>query len=159
LFSIAPPLCENNQNEHNNYTQNAQLIMTKIDIKPLSTRESHKFQAHQRIMHKALAKEQRKTEERKARALAEQKRKQELFEEHKQKLQKEIDDHNLKLEEQKRETGREIERLRKERETLGFLAMGKKKEIDQKILSRKKQLSDSGAKIDLLRSQLRNLKP
>lgn len=70
------------------------------------------------------------------------------LEERKHKLQKEIDDHNLKLEELKRETGREIERLQKERESLGFLAMGKKKEIDQKILSLEKQVSDFAAKTD-----------
>jgi tetratricopeptide (TPR) repeat protein len=107
---------------------------------------------------RALAEEQRRAEERKARALAEQKRKQELFEERKQKLQKEIDEHNLKLDELKREADREIDRLRKERETLGFLAMGKKKEIDQKILSLEKQLSDFAAKTDALRKQLKDLK-
>ncbi|NLN36192.1 MAG: tetratricopeptide repeat protein, partial [Candidatus Cloacimonetes bacterium] len=64
------------------------------------------------------------------------------LEEHKQKLQKEIDEHNLKLEVLKRETGSEIERLRKERDSLGFLAMGKKKEIDQKIHSLENQFLD-----------------
>lgn len=108
---------------------------------------------------KALAEERQKAEERKARALAEQKRKQDLFEERKQKLQKEIDDHNLKLEELKRETGREIERLQQERESLGFLAMSKKKEIDQKILSLEKQVSDFAAKSETLRKQLKDLKP
>ncbi len=108
---------------------------------------------------KALAEEQRKAEERKARALAEQKRKQELFEERKLKLQKEIDEQNLKLEDLKRDTGREVERLRKERESLGFLAMGKKKEIDQKIVSLESQVTEFAAKIDSLRTQLRDLKP
>lgn len=108
---------------------------------------------------KALAEERQKAEERKARALAEQKRKQELFEERKQELQKEVDEHNLKLEMLKRETGSEIERLRKERESLGFLAMGKKKEIDQKILSLEKQVSDFAAKAETLRKQLKDLKP
>lgn len=89
----------------------------------------------------------------------EQNRKQVQYEERKQKLQKEIEERNLKLEQMKRETAQQVDSLRKERESLGFLAMGKKKEIDQKILSLEKQLSDSGAKIDSLRSQLRNLKP
>ena len=106
-----------------------------------------------------LAEEQRNVEARKARALAEQKRKQELFEERKQKLQKEIDEHNLKLEVLKRETGSEIERLRKERDSLGFLAMGKKKEIDQKIHSLENQFLDFATKAEALKKQLKDLKP
>ena len=49
--------------------------------------------------------------------------------------------------------------LRKQRESLGFLAMGKKKEIDQKIISLEKTLSDFVSKIESLCTQLRNLKP
>lgn len=108
---------------------------------------------------RVLAEEQRNVEARKARALAEQKRKQELFEERKQKLQKEIDEHNLKLEVLKRETGSEIERLRKERDSLGFLAMGKKKEIDQKIHSLENQFLDFATKAEALKKQLKDLKP
>jgi tetratricopeptide (TPR) repeat protein len=108
---------------------------------------------------RVLAEEQRNAEARKARALAEQKRKQELFEERKQKLQKEIDEHNLKLEVLKRETGSEIERLRKERDSLGFLAMGKKKEIDQKIHSLENQFLDFATKAEALKKQLKDLKP
>ena len=108
---------------------------------------------------RVLAEEQRNAEARKARALAEQKRKQELFEERKQKLQKEIDEHNLKLEVLKHETGSEIERLRKERDSLGFLAMGKKKEIDQKIHSLENQFLDFATKAEALKKQLKDLKP
>ena len=59
------------------------------------------------------------------------------LDERKQKLRKEIDEHNLKLEELKHETSREVERLRKERESLGFLAIRKMKEIDQRSFPRK----------------------
>ena len=81
------------------------------------------------------------------------------LEEHKQKLQNEIDGRTLKLKEMKLEIGEEVERLRKERESLGFLAMGKKKEIDQKILSLQNSYLDYATKIESLRTQLKNLKP
>ena len=81
------------------------------------------------------------------------------LEEHKQKLQKEVDEHNLKLEVLKRETGSEIERLRKERDSLGFLSVGKKKEIDQKIHSLENQFLDFATKAEALKKQLKDLKP
>jgi len=49
--------------------------------------------------------------------------------------------------------------LGKQRESLGFLAIGKKKEIDQKILSLQNSYMDFATKIESLRTQLKNLKP
>lgn len=108
---------------------------------------------------RALAEEQKKAEERKARALAEQNRKQAQYEVRKQKLQNEIDERNLKLEQMKRETAKQVDLLRKERDSLGFLAMGKKNEIDQKILTLEKQVFDFAVKTEVLRKELKDLKP
>ena len=108
---------------------------------------------------RALAEEQKKAEERKARALAEQNRKQAVFEEQKQKLENEISERVQKLEEMKKNFSMESQCLRKEKDSLGFLAMGKKKEIDQKILSLEKQVSDFAVKVETLRKQLKDLKP
>ena len=89
----------------------------------------------------------------------EQNRKQAQYEMRKQKLQKEIEGRNLKLEQMKYETAQQVDSLRKERESLGFLAMGKKKEIDQKIISLERQVSDFAAKTEVLRKELKDFKP
>ena len=96
---------------------------------------------------KAVDEEQLKAEESKARALAEQKRKQELLEEGKQNLQKEIDERNLKLEQMKCETAQQVERLRKERIDSAFLLWASKKKLT-------KRLSPSRVRFPTLRRKL-----
>jgi tetratricopeptide (TPR) repeat protein len=80
------------------------------------------------------------------------------LEKRKQKMQKEIDERNLELEQLKRDTAQQVDSLQKEREKLGFLAISKKKDIDQRIISLENRLSDFSTTVESLRKQLTELK-